>query len=89
MLNKKDLIYSTFIGYPIEIIRSTIENLNGKKGIVVDETKNLLIIEDENKKELKIPKNSSIFKFFLENGETAIIDGEKICFRPHERPKKV
>jgi ribonuclease P protein subunit POP4 len=89
MLNKKDLIYSTFIGYQIEIIRSTIENLNGKKGIVVDETKNLIIIEDENKKELKIPKNSSIFKFFLENGETAIIDGEKICFRPHERPKKV
>lgn len=89
MLNKKDLIYSTFIGYQIEIIRSTIENLNGKKGIVVDETKNLIIIEDENKKELKIPKNSSIFKFFLEKGETAIIDGEKICFRPHERPKKV
>lgn len=89
MLNKKDLIYSTFIGYKIEIIRSTIENLNGKKGTVIDETKNLIVIEDENKKELKIPKNSSRFKFFLENGETTIIDGEKICFRPHERPKKV
>ena len=89
MLSKKDLIYSTFIGYKIEIIRSTIENLNGKNGTVIDETKNLIVIEDENKKEIKIPKNSSIFKFFLENGETAIIDGEKICFRPHERPKKV
>ncbi len=89
MLSKKDLIYSTFIGYKIEIIRSTIENLNGKKGTVIDETKNLIVIEDENKKEIKIPKNSSIFKFFLENGETVTIDGEKICFRPHERPKKV
>ncbi len=59
------------------------------KGMVVDETKNLIIIEKTDGKEVKIPKVSSTFRFTLDDGEKIDINGRKIAFRPHERPKKV
>ena len=72
---------------PVEIVESKQKELLGLKGTVVDETKNLIIIEKEDKT-VKIPKNSSVFRFTVDDG-TVDVDGKKICFRPHERPKKV
>ncbi len=89
MITKKNLLYSTFIALPVEVINSSQQELIGVNGIVVDETKNLIVIEKENKKEVKIPKISCIFRFTCESGEKVDVEGKKICFRPHERPKKV
>jgi ribonuclease P protein subunit POP4 len=89
MITRKNLLYSTFIGLPVEIINSSQRGLIGLKGSIVDETKNLIVIEKEGGKEVKIPKVSSTFRFICENGETADIEGSAIAFRPHERPKKV
>jgi len=36
-----------------------------------------------------VPKVSSTFRFTVENGEKVDVEGQKITFRPHERPKKV
>jgi len=63
--------------------------LIGTKGRVVDETKNLIIIEKENGKEVKLPKVACTFRFMLDDGSTVDIEGKRIAFRPHERPKKV
>ncbi|MBU0591589.1 ribonuclease P protein subunit [Candidatus Micrarchaeota archaeon] len=102
-ITKKNLLYSTFIGLPVEVSNSSHRDLIGLKGMVVDETKNLIVIEKEQQNiekseisesrtkvnEVKIPKISSVFRFTCESGETVDINGKDICFRPHERPKKV
>ncbi len=96
MISKKNLLFSTFIGLSVEIVNSSQRNLIGVNGTIVDETKNLIVIDSLSKnsknkitKELKIPKISSVFRFTLDNKETLDVDGSTITFRPHERPKKV
>jgi len=87
--NKKNLLYSTFIGLEVEISNSSQRELVGLKGKIVDETKNLLVIEKADGKEVRIPKVSGRFRFTLEDGSKFEIEGMKIAFRPEERPKKV
>ncbi len=97
MINSKNLLFSTFIGLEVEIINSSQRNLIGVNGTIVNETKNLIVIEkkvagdkpDSKTKEVKIPKVSSVFRFTLDNKEKVDVSGDKIAFRPHERPKKV
>jgi len=91
MITRSNLLFSTFIGLQVEIINSSQHALVGLKGTVVDETKNLIVIEREGdaEKEVKVPKVSSTFRFTVENGENVDVEGQKITFRPHERPKKV
>jgi ribonuclease P protein subunit POP4 len=89
MITKKNLLYSTFIGLPVEIVNSTQRRLIGVKGTIVDETKNLIVIEIQEGKEIKIQKTSSIFRMTCEDGQKVDVEGREILFRPHERPKKV
>ncbi|MFH0885148.1 MAG: ribonuclease P protein subunit [Candidatus Micrarchaeota archaeon] len=91
MITKKNLLLSTFIGLEAEIINSSQRNLIGLKGTIVDETKNLIVIEKGGAggKEVRIPKNSSTFRITAESGEKVDVDGSSIAFRPHERAKKV
>jgi ribonuclease P protein subunit POP4 len=88
VISAKNLLYSTFIGLEAEIINSSQRMLIGKKGKVVDETKNLIVLESAGK-EIRIPKVSSVFRFTTDAGEKVDVEGKKIAFRPHERPKKV
>jgi len=83
----KNLLYSTFIGLNVEIINSSQHDLVGLKGSIVDETKNLIVIETADK-EVQVPKVSSVFRFYVSDGAVDI-DGRKITFRHYERPKKV
>ncbi|MFH1784793.1 MAG: ribonuclease P protein subunit [Candidatus Micrarchaeota archaeon] len=89
MITGKNLLYSTFIGLEVEIINSSQRSLIGLSGKIVDETKNLMVVETVDGKEKKIPKISSTFRFTTEDGQKIDIIGKKIAFRPHERPKKV
>ena len=86
-VTEKNLLYSTFIGLNVEIINSSQRNLVGLKGSIVDETKNLIVIESKGK-EVQVPKVSSVFRFYLSGG-TVDVEGRKITFRHYERPKKV
>jgi ribonuclease P protein subunit POP4 len=88
MRTRKNLIYHTFIGLPVEVVQSSMKSVVGMRGKVIDETKNMLVIETE-RGEKKIQKVSSVFRFTLESGETVDIEGKKIMFRPEERAKKV
>lgn len=88
MRNRKNIFFHTFIGIPVEVVRSSSRALIGVRGRVVDETKNLLVLETESGLK-KIQKAACSLKFHLESGEDVIVEGSKICFRPEERPKKM
>lgn len=87
MRTARNLHIHELIGLPVKIINSSARELIGIEGKVVDETKNLLVIESKGR-EKKIPKISCTFLFTLENGEQVEIKGSKIMFRPEERTKK-
>ncbi len=89
MIDRKNLLFSTFIGLEVEISNSSQRKLIGLHGKVVDETKNLIMIEVPGGKEVRVPKVSATFRFTLDDGGKMDVDGAKITFRPHERAKKV
>lgn len=89
MVTRKDVLYSSFVGLPAELVNCSQRKLVGLKGTVIDETKNLVVLETGGGKQVRVPKVSATFRFTLENGETADVEGSRVAFRPHERPKKV
>ncbi len=89
MRNRNNILFSTFIGLQVEIANSSQRQLVGLKGKVVDETKNLIVVEGKGGKEIKVPKASSEFRFTLDDGSSLDVEGARIAFRPEERPKKV
>lgn len=100
MRTTKNILYHTFIGINTEVINSSSVELIGKKGKIVDETKNLIIIESDKEsdkendsgkatREIKIPKNSCTFRFYTEDKLSVDVEGKKITFKPEDRAKKI
>lgn len=89
MRNIKNIIYHTFIGLKAKIVNSASIHLIGFEGIIVDETKNMLVFETKDGKEKRIQKKPNIFRIYLEDGNTIDINGAGILFRHYERAKKV
>lgn len=89
MITKKNLLFSTFIGLEVEIANSSQRKLIGLSGTIVDETKNLIVIERGDGREVKVPKVSSTFRFTTDDKQKVDVVGKEIALRPHERPKKV
>jgi len=77
-------MYREFIGSLLKIINSKNISLIGKQGKIIDETQNLIIIEENNKKITKILKKGSVFDI----AGTKII-GDKIQKRPEDRIKLI
>jgi len=89
MITRKNLLFSTFIDLPVKIVNSSQRKLVGLEGTVVDETKNLIAVEKADGSVVKVQKVACTFRFTLDSGESADVDGASIAFRPYERPKKV
>ncbi|NYT00872.1 MAG: ribonuclease P protein component 1 [Methanocellales archaeon] len=77
-----NLIYHELIGLFAEVVASTNSSLVGIKGKVVDETRNMLVIEDK-----KIPKECSTFAFSIPNNKVKV-DGVLLVSRPEDRMKR-
>ncbi|MFP4005875.1 MAG: ribonuclease P protein component 1 [Candidatus Hadarchaeia archaeon] len=74
-----------WIGLKVEVVKSNDSNLEGKKGVVMDETKNTLVIKEE---ELKmIPKKNVTLSVTLPSREEVRINGERLIARPEDRIK--
>jgi len=86
MISARNLIRHEFIGLPVEVFDSSNEFQIGIKGRVVDETKNLLIIETKNGLK-KVQKKGAKFIFKIPSGKKVKVDGIKIAKRPEERIK--
>ncbi len=73
------------IGLEVSIVSAKDPSLVGVRGQVVDETRNLLVVESSGR-EKKIPKEGSRFRFEVQGGVE--LDGTEILFRPEDRVKK-
>ena len=79
----ENFLRGEFIGLKAKVIDSRDVSLKGIEGIIIDETKNMLIIETS-KGIKKVAKNIAIFEI---NGHS--INGKKIRYRPEERIGKI
>lgn len=73
-----DLIRGEIIGMNLRVIGKELQ------GRIIDETKNLFIIETSDKKRKKLIKKNNVFEFLVEN-EVIIVDGKLLAVRPEER----
>jgi ribonuclease P protein subunit POP4 len=76
-----------FIGLEVEVLESTCKEHLGIKGVVVDESRNTLTIEQDGR-EKRLPKDCCRFRF-VEGGKAHVVSGKDIRFRPEDRIKKV
>jgi ribonuclease P protein subunit POP4 len=75
------------VGLKVRIVRSTCNSHLGLEGEIIDETKNMLTIQSEDKTR-KVPKDSSDFQLKLPNGSVVEVQGTILLGRPEERTKK-
>lgn len=79
----KNFLRHEFIGLKAKVIESKDPTIKGIEGIIIDETKNMIIIETKNGIK-KIAKDIAIFEI---NG--IVINGKKIKYRPEDRIGKI
>jgi len=79
----KNFLRQEFIGLKAKVLTSRDPSLKGIEGIIIDETKNMLIIET-NKGIKKIAKDIATFEI-----AGNIVNGKKIKYRPEERIGKI
>lgn len=82
----QNLPYHNLVGLEVEVLEYPDARLRGLKGVVVDETKNTLLI-DTGKKKVRIMKDG-ILLFKLPSGVKVRVYGERIRGRPWDRLKK-
>ena len=89
-----NLLQHELIGSEVEVVNCPYPEKCGKEGIILDESRNMLIIEMQ-ENEVAIPKEGSTFAFDLPADESKPedivrieIDGKKLVARPEDRVKK-
>ena len=80
-ITPKTLVRHELIGLKCRVVRASNPEITGIEGTVIDETRNMLVIE--NGKRRMIPKKGTIFQFELE--ETVRVDGRLLSGRPEDR----
>ena len=77
----------SLIGLRVFVLRSSSKEWEGIRGIIKDETFNLLIIKTENKI-ISIPKSNQTFELEIDDGSKIIIEGHLLEGNPEHRIKK-
>ncbi|MCW3128912.1 MAG: ribonuclease P protein component 1 [Methanophagales archaeon] len=88
-INPGNILLHELIGLKAEVEESRNSSTRGLCGFVVDETRNMLVIENEPGKEKKISKAENVFIFELpEEGVKVRVRGDMLVSRPGDRIKK-
>lgn len=88
MITPQNIFRHELVGLDVEVVKSSHTGFIGIRGLVVDETKKTIKIEDQGGSEKIIPKNVATFKFTLPDGAVVEIEGRIIVARPEDRIKK-
>ena len=85
MRSSRNISKHEFTGLRVSIASSTDRTLAGRSGTVVDESRNMLVIESDGK---EIRGAKDVVSLAFEDYGT-IVEGRKIRYRPEDRIKKV
>jgi len=88
MMTTENLRLHELIGLRAKVAESSSLPHKGIAGVVVDETKNTFVFL-AGKEEKIVPKKGRVFLFTLPSKEKVRLEGDKIAFRPYDRPKKL
>jgi len=88
MITPQNIVRHELIGLQVKVAHSSNQEIIGKEGKVVNETKNTITLEDGAGNEKIIPKETTTFHFKLRNGSIVEINGKIIVSRPEDRIKK-
>ncbi len=84
--NNRNIVLNELIGLKAKVVKSLDKKQRGLSGVVIDETKNTVVLETKLGTK-RIVKRISVFRFY--SGKSSfIVPGEEIGFRPHERIEK-
>ena len=75
------------IGREIEVLASRDKTMLKLRGLVVNETKNLLVIMTAEERQVNIPKSIVTLNVSLKNSEKLIVEGSKLIGTPADRIK--
>jgi len=86
-INPQNILQHELIGLRTEVEDSTNREVEGLSGTVVDETRNMLVIENASGKGKKIAKAGTTFVFALPEVRVRL-RGDMLVSRPEDRIKK-
>jgi len=75
------------IGRGVEVLASRDKSMLNLRGLVIDETKNLLVVMTPLEREVRIPKSIVTLSFANIKGEPLVLEGSKLIGTPAERIK--
>lgn len=75
-----------WIGSKIVVLSSKNVTLNGTSGMIIDETKNLIVVKKEDQKKISLPKKDIVFEIQI-NDRKQIIKGCDFTRKSFERIK--
>ncbi len=81
-INNENILSHELIGLKVKVIKSNDSKKIGVNGLIIDETKNTIILDDGK----ILPKIECVFEFEV-NKEKIEIDGKKIMKKPEDRIK--
>ena len=82
----ENILRHELIGLDVKIVRARNRSIRGARGVVVDESKNMITLLRAGRKVL-IPKSIATFQFKLSNGLLVDVDGARLIGRPEGRLK--
>jgi len=87
-LRPGNLLQHELIGLQITVDESTNGTLVGLRGTVVNETRNMLVIETSQRVEKSFSKAGNWFIVTLDDGVLVRVKGDRLVARPEDRIKK-
>ena len=87
MITPGNLVRHELVGLEVKVVKSSNPSQVGLSGRVVDETRNILMIETPSGVK-SLPKESCTFLFRLPSREQVRVDGKLLLARPEDRVKK-
>ena len=86
-ITKRNVLRHELIGLKARVTNSSDPTLLDTYGTIVDETRDMLLIEQAGRAKI-VPKASSKFTFTIPSGEEVEVDGAKLVGQPEERVKR-
>ncbi len=84
--NNRSIVLAELIGLRARVIDCLDRKQRGLEGLVIDETKNSIVLEVSDGKK-RVIKAISTFRFYS-GRRSFVVRGEEINFRPYERLEK-